>query len=193
MLLHVCCAPDATIGFERLGPEYEITAYFFNPNIHPREEYDLRKREFERLCQTLGIPYDVAEYNPEAWFEEVRGFENEPERGKRCDICLRIRLERTAQEAARRGFDCFAAVLTVSPHKLAQRINEIGAQMGERYGVRYVPTDLKKKDGFKRSVELSRRYGLYRQDYCGCVYSLRDRDARRRRKTEKGMATEPGR
>ncbi|MDZ7373490.1 MAG: epoxyqueuosine reductase QueH [candidate division KSB1 bacterium] len=179
LLLHVCCAPDATVGFERLGNEYEITAFFYNPNIHPEAEYNLRAQEFERLCAQMGVPYVVGPYDAQRWFDLVRGLEDEPERGRRCDVCYRMRLERTAQEAAQRQFDGFAVVLTVSPHKSASKINEIGEEVAARYGVRYIPTDLKKRDGFRRSVELSRQFGLYRQDYCGCLFSRRQREEKR--------------
>jgi len=176
LLLHVCCAPDATVGFERLGPEYDLTAFFYNPNIHPKAEYELRKSELERLCQEMGVPYVSAPYDPERWFALTRGLEWEPEKGRRCDICFRMRLEATAQKAVELGIDLIAAVLTVSPHKLAERINAIGAEVAGKYGIEYLPTNLKKKDGFKRSVELSKQFKLYRQDYCGCIYSKRDRE-----------------
>ncbi|HFE53086.1 MAG TPA: epoxyqueuosine reductase QueH [Bacteroidetes bacterium] len=182
LLLHVCCAPDATVGFERLGQDYDITAFFYNPNIHPRAEYELRASELERLCREMHVPLLAAPYDPERWFALTRGLEWEPEKGRRCDICFEMRLEATAAKAAELGFEYIAAVLTVSPHKLAQRINEIGLRVAQKYGVTYLPTDLKKKDGFKRSVELSKQFKLYRQDYCGCIYSKRDRELWKRRK-----------
>jgi|YelNatPaOPRAMG01_1025707.scaffolds.fasta_scaffold00049_59 predicted adenine nucleotide alpha hydrolase (AANH) superfamily ATPase len=193
LLLHVCCAPDATVGLERLGDAYEVTAFFYNPNIHPEAEYELRKREFVRLCQQLGVPYRVGPYDADRWFQLTAGLEDEPEKGRRCEVCFRMRLERAAQEAKVAGCQYFAAVLTVSPHKDARRINDIGAEIGQRFGVQYVPTDLKKKDGFRRSVELSRELGLYRQNYCGCLYSLRSREEAEKRRERESTSTDPKR
>ena len=171
ILLQVCCAPDATVAVERLGEEYEVGVYFYNPNIHPVEEYLKRAEEMERLSTEIGVEIHMAPYDPEIWFEAVRGLQHEPEGGRRCEICFRMRLERTAKAARELGYDLFATVLTISPHKNADLINRIGEEIGKSTGIPYLPSNFKKKDGFKRSIELSRKYGLYRQDYCGCLFS----------------------
>jgi len=173
LLLHVCCAPDAIIGVEVLSADFDVTMLFHNPNIHPREEYDRRLEATGNLGKILKVDLLEGDYDTAAWFETVRGLEEEPEKGKRCEVCIQNRLEATARLAAEKGFDAFAAVLTVSPHKDAAMINRMGAGAGENHGIEYIPTNLKKKDGFKRSVVLSREYGLYRQDYCGCRFSIR--------------------
>jgi len=171
LLIHICCAPDATVGFERLSRDWEAEGLFLNSNIHPPEEYGKRRKALQLLAGKMGFSFDEGPYEPELWFESVRGLENEPEKGLRCEMCVRERLRETAREARDRHFDAFAAVFTVSPHKDASMVNRLGAEAGEEFGVNYVPTDLKKQDGFKRSVEISKRHGIYRQDYCGCEYS----------------------
>ena len=137
-----------------------------------------------QLAEIVDFSFTEGEFEPELWFETVKGLENEPEKGLRCEICIRERLRATARVARDKGFDAFAAVLTVSPHKDAGMINRLGAAAGEEFGVEYVPTDLKKQDGFKRSVRLSKQYGIYRQDYCGCEYSKRQNVERRTQNTE---------
>ena len=171
LLLHVCCAPDATVGFERLKPDWRVVGYFFNPNIHPEEEYSKRLEDFLRLGSMMDVETRIGEYCTGDWFEIVRGLENEPERGKRCELCYQFRLRNTAEIAKHEGFDAFATVLTVSPHKDAHKINDFGKALGEEYDITYLPTDLKKQDGFKRSVEMSKQFGLYRQNFCGCRFS----------------------
>jgi len=173
LLLHICCAPDATVGIERLSQDWEVEGLFSNSNIHPSEEYLKRLAAMEVLAAETGFTFSAGAYEPEIWFESIKGLEEEPEKGQRCEICIRERLRATAKLARDRGFDAFAAVLTVSPHKDASMVNRLGAEAGEEFDVEYLPTDLKKLDGFKRSVELTRQYGIYRQDYCGCVYSRR--------------------
>lgn len=182
LLLHICCAPDATVVIERLRPEYDIAAFFYNPNIHPENEYELRLQEMLELAERLGIPFEKVEYDAQNWFTLIKGHESAPEGGSRCEICFRMRLEKTAQFAAKAGFDIFTTVLTVSPHKNANLINQIGKELGMTYHVPFLEANFKKKDGFKRSLELSRYYGLYRQDYCGCVFSKQEREARKRMK-----------
>jgi len=171
LLIHICCAPDATIGIERLSTQWETEGLFSNSNIHPRDEYEKRLLAMETLALETGFTFSADAYEPEVWFDSVRGLEEEPEKGLRCEVCIRGRLRTTARLARDRGFDAFAAVLTVSPHKNAAMINQLGAEAGEEYGVEYLPTNLKKQDGFRRSVELTKQYGIYRQDYCGCEYS----------------------
>lgn len=172
LLIHICCAPDATIGIERLTDRGQAEGYFYNPNIHPEKEYQRRFEALESLSAATGFSFFEGPYDPAPWHEEVKGLEDEPEKGMRCVRCIRLRLRETARMARERGFDHFAAVLTVSPHKDADMVNRIGREAAAEFGVHYLPTNLKKKDGFKSSVQFSRIYGLYRQNYCGCVYSL---------------------
>jgi predicted adenine nucleotide alpha hydrolase (AANH) superfamily ATPase len=171
LLLHICCAPDATHPVQILRDEYEIDAFFYNPNIHPEGEYEKRLEDIKRLCGGWSIPLHEGEYDKDLWLELTEEHKDEPEGGKRCEICYRMRLEETAKLAAEEGYDIFGAVLTISPHKDAKKINEIGHELGKKYGVTYLESDFKKHDGFKKSVELSKELGLYRQNYCGCVYS----------------------
>jgi predicted adenine nucleotide alpha hydrolase (AANH) superfamily ATPase len=173
LLLHACCAPCMTHPVQVLKGKFFVTIFFFNPNIHPRIECLNREREAKRLAQKWRIPCIVGEYDSSAWYEAVGGYEDEPEGGRRCEICYRIRLERTAQEAKRLGIDCFCTTLSVSPHKKAAVINRIGKELEEEYGVGFYEADFKKKDGFKESCRLSEAEGLYRQNYCGCKFSMR--------------------
>jgi len=178
LLVHVCCAPDALYVFGVLKDDYEVTGFFSNSNIHPREEYELRLEEARAVARTAGVPLIEDDYDPEAWRTVTRKFKDEPEKGRRCDVCYATRLGRTAETAARRGFDAFATVMSLSPWKKAAVMNRIGRQFAARHGLAFLEADFKKKDGFKKSVDLSRAHGLYRQDYCGCLYSL---DAARKR------------
>lgn len=176
LLLHVCCAPDATVVLERLATEYEITIFFYNPNVQPASEYALRLAEMERLVEQSGIVLLPAEYNPDDWFTLTQGMEKIPEGGTRCTVCFEMRLQKTAAAARQHGFDLFTTVLSVSPHKNANLINQLGTQIAQQYGVAFMPANFKKQNGFLRSLELSRQFGLYRQDYCGCVYSRQARE-----------------
>jgi len=169
--LHICCAPDATIGIERLTPGQDVFGFFYNPNIHAQDEYQKRLEAMQKLSEVSGFPFLEGPCDTPSWFDVVKGLEHEPEKGLRCEACIRMRLRATAKLALEQGFDAFAAVLTVSPRKDAGMVNRLGEEAAVEFGIQYLPTDLKKKDGFKRSVELSRQYGLYRQNYCGCEYS----------------------
>jgi predicted adenine nucleotide alpha hydrolase (AANH) superfamily ATPase len=175
LLLHICCAPCSTEVIERLSPSYEVTGFFYNPNIHPRREYELRLSELERFSKEEGFRYIPGEYDIKDWFGKTKGLEKEPEGGKRCKVCYRIRLEETAKAAKERGFDMFTTTLTISPHKNASIINSIGRELKRKYGIKFLSKDFKKKDGFKKSVEHSKKHGLLRQDYCGCVFSKLER------------------
>jgi len=175
LLLLACCAPDATVCIERLAPEWQVTVFFYNPNIHPRGEYELRLAEMRKVAQAMGVTLIEGPYEDQLWFEAVRGLEQEPERGRRCAVCFRVRLEETARYALSRGISTFTTTLTVSPHKDAGLISDIGQEVARQHGVEYLAVDFKKKDGFKRSTELSRALGLYRQNYCGCIFSMRRR------------------
>jgi len=173
VLLHICCAPDASYGVPAMQERFRVTGFFFNPNLHPGEEYERRLQAARQLQDFLPFALEVAGGGEKEWEEAVRGLEEEPEKGRRCEACIRIRLRRTAEEAKRRGFTAFCTVLTVSPKKDAAMVNRIGREEGERSGVFFVEADMKKKDGFRKSVEISKKSGVYRQDYCGCRYSGR--------------------
>ena len=173
LLLHTCCAPCITVPLERLQSEFEITGFFYNPNIHPEQEYERRLNEIKKWIQQIGIPLIVQSYDSSRWFELIKGCEDESEGGKRCEVCFKLRLEKTASFAKENGFDYFTSTLSISPHKNAQLINEIGKNLGKQFGVEFLEANFKKKDGFKQSVELSKKFVFYRQDYCGCIYSRR--------------------
>lgn len=181
ILLHTCCAPCSTSVIERLRPDFHLSTYFYNPNIHPREEYELRARQMKEYARKLAVEFIEPEYDPEHWLVLTRGLETEPEGGERCWVCYRLRLESTAEYAARKGYDYFATTLSVSPHKNAQKINQIGREASQKYRIKYLEADFKKGEGFKRSIELSKNQGLVRQDYCGCTYSKREREKRKAR------------
>ena len=193
LLLHSCCAPCSSYVLSYLQHDFRITVFYFNPNITQAEEYERRAAEQARLIgimnearkeeqtrgkgrETFPIGIRQGEYRPEAFLGAVRGLEQCPEGGERCRHCFSLRLEETARLAREQGFDYFTTTLTISPLKNAPLLNEIGQAMGERYGIAFLPSDFKKKDGFKKSIELSRRYDLYRQDYCGCVFSRTERE-----------------
>ena len=175
LFLHSCCAPCSSYVLEYLSEYFRITVFYYNPNIHPENEYGKRVEEQKRLIMELPskqpITFVEGEFKPECFYETVRGLEKEPEGGARCHKCFWLRLSETARMASLYGADYFATTLTISPLKNAQVINQIGESLSEEYGVKWLPSDFKKKNGFKRSTELSREYGLYRQNYCGCVFS----------------------
>ncbi len=181
LLLHSCCGPCSSYCIQCLSEFFSVTVFYYNPNIYPPEEYVLRAGEQERFIQEFPVKHPVSfvegAYDCARFYETVRGMETLPEGGKRCFACYRLRLEETAAYAKAHGFDFFTTTLTISPLKDAQKLNELGAELGEKYNVRYLFSDFKKKDGYKRSTELSREYGMYRQNYCGCVFSLRERAA----------------
>ncbi|MCR4907741.1 MAG: epoxyqueuosine reductase QueH [Lachnospiraceae bacterium] len=176
LLLHACCAPCASYPLEYLSPYFDITVFFYNPNMDSAQEYIRRSSELERFLVESKLPAKVIirEYDPDSFYAISRGLEGEPEGGERCFKCYGLRLKETARLAAEKGFDYFATTLSISPHKNAAKLNEIGEKVGFKYGVKHLPADFKKHDGFKRSIELSMQYGLYRQSYCGCVYSKED-------------------
>lgn len=177
LLLHSCCAPCSSYCLEYLSRYFSVTVFYYNPNIYPESEYAHRVSEQKRLIGELpaenAISFSEGEFNPDEFYTAVKGLEKEPEGGKRCFECYRLRLEKAAQYASKNGFDYFTTTLSLSPLKNAAKINEIGESIAEKYGVKHLPSDFKKKNGYKRSIELSKDYGLYRQNYCGCVFSLR--------------------
>ena len=182
LLLHSCCAPCSSYVLEYLNHWFDIDLFFYNPNIAPREEFDRRVAELVRLAASL--PHEgrfeviPGPYEAEAFMAACKGHEDDPEGGARCERCFRLRLGKAARLAAERGSDYFATTLTISPLKNAQLLNGIGGELAAQFGVPWLYSDFKKKNGYKRSCELSALYGLYRQDYCGSVFSRRERDAR---------------
>ena len=177
LLLHVCCAPCSSYVLEYLSEFYEITVFYYNPNISPEEEYRKRVDEEKRFISEITPKHPVhfleGRYEPERWREAIRGLEAEKEGGARCTVCFGVRLEETARICREGGYDCMTTTLTISPLKDADRLNRIGAEMAEKYGVTWLPSDFKKKGGYLRSIELSRKHGLYRQNFCGCSFSRR--------------------
>ena len=182
LFLHSCCAPCSSYVLEYLCGIFRITVFYYNSNISETEEYQKRAAEQRRLIETYnregkGYPISVVEgdYDPGRFFRAARGLEACAEGGARCHQCFDLRLRETARRAAEGGFAWFCTTLTISPLKNARKLNEIGQALAEEYGVAWLPSDFKKREGYKRSIELSRQYGLYRQDYCGCVYSVGNR------------------
>lgn len=174
-MLHSCCAPCSSYVLEYLTQYFDVTVFYFNPNITPAEEYFKRVDEQKRLLSEAEYPHSVdfieGRYDSGEFFDISKGLEDLPEGGERCFKCYRLRLEEAARIAAEGEYDYFTTTLSVSPYKNAAKLNEIGEEMGKKYGVKYLYSDFKKKNGYKRSIELSLKYGLYRQNYCGCVYS----------------------
>ena len=173
VLLHICCAPCGTVPIKRLLSEYSVSGFFYNPNIYPESEYFFRKKEFEDYLSELGIPFYSGTYDNDAWEESVKTFKDEPEGGARCWICYRFRLRETAAAAKKLGISFFSTTLTLSPHKNAELINKIGIEIGSESGVKFLEKNFKKSDGFKESCQMSSERNMYRQNYCGCRYSLR--------------------
>ena len=192
LLLHCCCAPCSSATLERLQAEYDVDIYYYNPNIQPEEEFRRRAGEEERFVAEFrpdgGVKVIVAEYEPERFEEIARGRESLPERGERCYLCYEMRMRRTAEYAREKGYDLFTTSLSISPYKNAGWINEIGARLAQETGVGFLHSDFKKQNGYARSIALSKEYGLYRQDYCGCRFSRaeRDRKVAARRAEEEG-------
>lgn len=187
LLLHSCCAPCSSYVLESLSEYFKITVLYYNPNISPAREYEARVEEQKRLIQELPVTHPVSflagAYQPERFYSAVKGLEQCPEGGERCTVCYELRLREATKTAQQGGFDYFTTTLSISPLKDAERLNAIGKRLAEEYGVSYLYSDFKKKNGYKRSVELSAQYRLYRQDYCGCVFSKEEQEKRR---TEQG-------
>ena len=178
LLLHACCAPCSSACLEYLNGNFDMTVFYYNPNISPESEFKKRLGEEKRLVSEMPLSKEIkvleGEYNYGDFLEAVQGLEDVPEGGERCFKCYRLRLEKTAKLAKELGFDYFCTTLSISPLKNSQKINEIGEAVAEKYGVRWLPSDFKKKEGYKRSIELSKQYGLYRQNFCGCVFSKKE-------------------
>ena len=184
LLLHSCCAPCSSYVLEYLSEFFEITIFYYNPNISPESEYRKRVEEQRRLLSELPVKYPVSfaegNYDYTKFLELSKGLEAVPEGGERCFKCYRLRLTEAARAAKEGGYDYFTTTLSISPLKKADKLNEIGGELAEQYGVPYLFSDFKKRNGYKRSIELSREYGLYRQDYCGCGYSKAEREMQKR-------------
>ncbi len=178
LLLHSCCAPCSSYCIEYLSKYFDITLYFYNPNISKEEEFDKRANELTRLVDSMSLARSInviiEHYEPNEFYTIAKGLENEPERGKRCEECFKLRLEHSAQYAKKNNFDYFTTTLSISPHKDAQLLNGIGRDFSRKYNIPYLFSDFKKKNGYKRSIELSTEYNLYRQNYCGCIYSYKE-------------------
>lgn len=180
LLLHSCCAPCSSYCIEYLSQYFRITVFYYNPNLYPDEEYTRRSGEQKRLIAQMKTKYPVSYidegFDSSEFYAAVKGLEQEPEGGARCKKCFELRLGETARKACELGTDYFTTTLTISPLKNAQLLNETGLRLAEKFGVKWLPSDFKKREGYKRSIELSKEHGLYRQDYCGCVFSKRERD-----------------
>ncbi|MBP3799636.1 MAG: epoxyqueuosine reductase QueH [Bacilli bacterium] len=179
LLLHACCAPCSSACIERLSDNFKIDIYYYNPNIDNIEEYNKRLKEVIKFTKEFKTKYpiDVIDggYDSETFFKMAKGLEEEPERGKRCYDCYKLRLKKTSEYASNNNYDFFATTLTLSPYKNSNWINEIGEKLDKETKSTYLYSDFKKKNGYKRSIELSHEYNLYRQDYCGCIYSIRNK------------------
>lgn len=173
MLLHICCAPCAIYPLTVLLERFNIILVFYGPNIHPQEEYIRRLESARQMAGEIGTFLVELEYNPTHWYALVKGLENEPEGGHRCNLCYKMRLDRIAEFAKENGHKYFTTTLTLSPHKPARIINPTGEEIARKYGLIFLSEDFKKNNGFKKSCEMSKEYGLYRQKYCGCEYSMR--------------------
>lgn len=186
LLLHSCCAPCSTYVLEYLTPYFDITVLYYNPNIHPTEEFYKREAEQERFISMVNKVHEInlikTNYDPKEYFSVVKGHELDKEGGERCGICFELRLGMAAQYAKKHGYDYFTTTLSISPHKDAQIINKIGERLEEKYDVQYLYADFKKNNGFKRSLELCNKFDIYRQNYCGCVFSLKEARDRQKQK-----------
>ena len=173
LLLHVCCAPCSSACIERLVDHFSISCFFYNPNIDSEEEYNKRLNELKKFLEKIDADINIIEdgYNSSDYENVVLGLEDEKEGGKRCYECYKLRLDKTANKAKELGFEYFTTTLSLSPHKNSIWVNEIGGFLQNKYNILFLYSDFKKKDGYKRSIELSKKYNLYRQDYCGCIYS----------------------
>lgn len=175
LLLHICCAPCAVYVFEKLKEEYDVTGFFYNPNIHPEKEYLFRLEEVKKISEQLEWKMVYGEYNIKKWFELTKGHGNDPERGERCSLCFNMRLKKTFEFAKENNFDYVASTLSISPYKVTDQINREGFLLSEIYGVDFLPENFKKKDGYNKSRKIGHDLGIKHQNYCGCVYSRRDR------------------
>jgi predicted adenine nucleotide alpha hydrolase (AANH) superfamily ATPase len=178
LLLHICCAPCAVYVVRKLSLEYDVTCFFYNPNIHPAREYQFRKQELERAAAKEQWQVIYEDYNIKDWFRQVKGHERDPERGERCSICFRQRLAKTFAYARANGFALVASTLSISPYKVTAQINAQGEQLSEAFGIEFLPENFKKQDGFNIGKRMALAMGIKHQDYCGCVYSKLEKKQR---------------
>lgn len=171
LLLHACCAPCSIYVLQKLSADYAVTIYFYDPNIHPRQEYNKRRDELKKYSQKLNIDFIEGPYDSANWLAKTSGLENEPERGQRCEVCFDIRLAESARYAKVNNFDIWTTVLSISPHKDPKQINKVGEKIAAMVGLPFITADWKKNNGFKMANQLSKEEGFYRQNYCGCIYS----------------------
>lgn len=180
LLLHSCCAPCSSYCIERLAAHFYVTVFYYNPNIYPPEEYHMRAREQERFIEEFPVKYPLSfvegRYDTARFYELVKGMENLPEGKERCMVCYEMRLREAAEYASSHGYDFFTTTLSISPLKNAQKLNEIGKKLEQEYHMAYLYSDFKKKNGYKRSTEISKEYHMYRQNYCGCIFSKKERE-----------------
>ena len=174
LLLHSCCGPCSTVCIERLKDQFDLTIFYYNPNIEPKEEYEKRKEEQQKVCKFFNVPFVDFDYDNENWLKFVEGLENEREGGARCEKCFLYRLNRTAIYAKENGFDVFGTTLSVSPHKNTNIINAVGEEISKTQQIEFLPESFKKKDGYLRSINLAKEMNLYRQNYCGCHFARRE-------------------
>ena len=188
LLLHACCAPCSSAVLERLSNFFKITIFYYNPNITNKDEYHKRVLEVKKFISEFKTKYAISfiegKYDPDRFFAISKGLENEPERGKRCYKCYKLRLEEIARVASSLGYRNFCTTLTLSPYKNSNWLNEIGSELNKKYESNYLYSDFKKKNGYKRSIELSHEYNLYRQDYCGCIFSFKEKLEKEQSKKE---------
>lgn len=184
LLLHACCAPCSSYVLEYIASRFELSILYFNPNITPIEEYEKRMGELVKLLKEAPFAEKVklipCEYDSKVFFDAVKGMEKLPEGGERCAVCYRLRLEETVKTAKRMNFDYFATTLSISPYKSSAKLADISQELAKQYGVKWLPSDFKKRGGYRRSIELSHEYQLYRQNYCGCVFSKLEAESKRR-------------
>lgn len=175
MLLHTCCAPCAIYVVQELSKEYDLSLYYYNPNIHPADEYQKRLNEIIKWSKKKNIELIETNYDIDNWFNSIKGLENEPEGGDRCFVCYELRMRSTAKYAKDRDYDLFGTTMSISPHKNAAKLNEIGTKLSNEYEIEYLEADWKKNEGFKIACQLSKEENFYRQDYCGCTFSQKER------------------
>lgn len=180
LLLHICCAPCSTHVVEILRENYNVSGYFHNPNIHPQDEYIKRETEMKRYAKMIDLEIVFAEYNDDEWFQITKGMEDLPEGDKRCLVCYKMRLENTARYASQHNYEYITTTLSISPHKNADVINKIGIEVANQYGLKWYSGDFKKQGGFDKSIRMSKEAGLYRQSYCGCIFSKVEAENRKR-------------
>jgi len=171
LLLHTCCAPCAVYVFLKLKEKYTVTGFFYNPNIQPKKEYEFRKNEFIKISEKENWPIVIAEYDMNEWFQTVKGFEKEPEKGKRCSLCFNMRLKKTFDYAKKNGFDIVASTLSISPYKVTDQINAEGERVSKIFNIEFLPENFKKKHGYSIGKRLAIDKGIKHQNYCGCVFS----------------------